>query len=79
MQMLRKCVGVSISPICVRRDYRTRVFTQMHITNFAFLSAVATPKHLFSFVSSTVHIKPTHYDETHKVFVVELSWVSVCT
>lgn len=44
----------------------------MHITNFAFLSAVATPKHLFSFVSSTVHIKPTRYDETHKVFVVEL-------
>lgn len=39
---------------------------------FAILSAVAAPKHLFSFVSSTVHVKPTHYDETHKLFVVEL-------
>lgn len=47
MQMPGKCVAESISPICVRRDYRVTV---LHITKFAILSAVATPKHLGFFL-----------------------------
>lgn len=41
----------------------------MHITKFAILSAVVTPKHLFIF-SPPLHVKPTHYVEMHKLCVV---------
>lgn len=48
MQMLGKCVGASISHICVRRDCGASFCTAMCITKFAVLSAAATSKHLFT-------------------------------
>lgn len=75
MQMLGKCVCESIRPICVRREYRTKV-TILHsdarykVCCF-YLQELPTNVCLV-ILSSTVHIKPTHYDETRQVFVVEL-------
>lgn len=79
MQMLGKCVPLSISPICVRKDYGVIVLHRDALYLVCYFICSSYIQTSVYFFSSTVCVKPTYYDEAHEIFAAGLGVLLLST